>query len=131
MRLAGALLLLSSTLLLKLLLGESKFFLCALDLTHQFFLVIGLLADNLSLQVLNLGREPLFNGVIFLAHELSPDRVDFVEDLTDASFTHFPIELVSDLKDGPDRLSWNPIVVLGFFGVLNGFRAALRGFVGC
>ena len=98
-------------LLVELLIGECELLLRSLNLTHQLSFVKGLLVDNLATQVLNLSRQSLFNRTVLLSHNLSPYKVQLVEDLADTSLRHLAIELLLDLKDSSDCLSWDPIVV--------------------
>ena len=119
-------------LFLELLLRKRKLFLGALDFIHQLLFVKGLFTDDLALEVLYLRIESLFNRVVLFSHDLTPDRVKFVEDLTDAGFTHVPIELIPDLEDGSHGLSRDPVIVLLFLGPSGtfSFRPTLRRFAG-
>ena len=115
-------------LFLELLLGKGKFFLGALDFIHQLLFVKGLFTDNLALEVLYLRIEALFDRVVLFSHDLTPDRVKFVQDLTDAGFTHVPIELIPDLEDGSHGFSRDPVIVFLFLASSSafGFRPTLR-----
>ena len=77
-----------------------------------------MLSDHLASQILDLGRQSLLDSIVFLSHDFSPDRVEFVEDLTNARFGHLALELVSDLQDSAHGLGRNPIVVFGLLAVL-------------
>lgn len=97
-----------------LLVCECKLFLQTLNLINQFTLVKRLLGHNLSFQVHNLRGEALLDGRVLLAHDLSPNIVQVVEDPADAALVHDTLELVPDLQDCAHSLSRNPIVILGF-----------------
>ena len=97
---------------MQLLLCEGKLFLGSLYFVHQFLLVECLLADDLPLQVLNLCRQALLDRGVLLAHDLSPDRVELVEDLAHASLTHHAVELFLDRQDRTHGLRRDPVVVL-------------------
>ena len=89
--------LLLNSLVVELLVSMRQFLLGALNFVHQLTLVEGLLRDDLSAQVLDLGSQALLNSVVLLPHDLPPDGVKLIEDLTDASLRHLAIELVLDL----------------------------------
>ena len=82
---------------------------------HELTLIKRLLCDNLSAQVLDLHRKTLLNRVVLLTHDLTPNRVELVQDLRDASFAHLSLELLLDLKNCAHSLRRNPVVV--FLGV--------------
>jgi len=107
---AGPLLL--NALVIELFVGEGELFFHASNLLDQLALIEGLLGHNLPAQVLNLSVESLLYGGVFLAHDLSPDRVELVEDLADARLRHLAVELVADLQDCAHSLRRNPVVVL-------------------
>lgn len=113
-------------LFLKLLFCESKLFLCALYFIHELLFVKGLFTDNLALKVLYLRIKTLFNRIVFFSHDLSPDRVEFVEDLTNAGFTHGTTKLIPYLEDSSHGFSWNPVIVFCFLSTALGFRTTLH-----
>ena len=99
----------------KLLVSESKLLFGALDFIHQLTFVECLLGHNLTPQVLNLRRQPLLYGIIFLTHDFAPDGVQVVQDLANAGLSHFAMELLFDLQDGADSLRRDPVVVFRLF----------------
>ena len=98
--------------MVELLIGKGKFLLSTRDFVHELTLVECLLGDNLAAKVLNLSSQTFLDGVVFLAHDVSPDRVEFIKDLADASLGHLAIELITDLQNLAYCLSWDPIIVL-------------------
>ena len=110
-------------LVVDLLVGEGQFFLHALNLLNKLALVKRLLSHDLSTQVLNLRSEALLDCSVLLAHDLTPDAVQLVQDLTDASLGHLAAEVVLDLQNCAHGLRWDPVVVLRVLGLL---RAALN-----
>ena len=106
------------SLVVKLLVSESKFFLNTLDLLDQLALVKCLFCDNLAPQVLDLRCETLLYGSILFSHDLSPDAIELVENLTDASLGHLSAEIVFDLQNCAHRLRRYPIVILSVFCLL-------------
>ena len=97
--------------MVELLIGEGKLLLCTRDLIHELALVECLLGDNLATEVLDLSRQTFFDGVVLLAHDVSPDRVKFVKDLADAGLGHLAIELITDLQNLAYSLRGDPVIV--------------------
>lgn len=60
-------------LVVELFVSESEFFLGALDLVHKLALIKRLFGNNLPSQVLDLGCQSLFNGIVFFTHNFAPD----------------------------------------------------------
>ena len=65
------------------------------DFSLGLILVECLLGDEMSSQVLDLKGILLFEGIVFFPHDIAPNNIEFVKDLTDASFVKFT--LVSNL----------------------------------
>lgn len=111
--------LLHHSLVVELFVCEGQLFFLSRNLLHELGLVKGLLGDHLATQVLNLVIQSLLDCVVFLTHDLPPDRVQLVKDLTDARLIHFAMVLVSDLQNYTNCLGWDPIVVFGLFCTLD------------
>lgn len=95
-----------------------QFLLLARNLLHQLSLVESLLSDDLATQVLNLCIQSLLDCVVLLSHDLSPDRVQLVQNSANAPLIHYALVLVPDLQDDPNSLCRDPIVVFGIFSAL-------------
>ena len=91
-------------------LQEVDLLLEARDLSLALVLIECLLGNKLSSEVLDLESILSFDGFVFLAHDLAPDYVHFVQDLGHASLVHFALELVLDLLDLLDSGSRDPLV---------------------
>jgi len=107
-----------NSLIVELFIGKSEFFLDSLDLLDQLTLVKCLFCDNLAPQVLDLRSETLLDCSILFSHDLSPDAIELVENLTDASFGHLSAEIVFDLQNCAHSLRRYPIVILSVFCLL-------------
>ena len=115
-------------LVVKLLISEGQFLLRSGNLLHELTLVEGLLGNDLPTQVLDLGSQSLLDRIVLLAHDLSPDSVELVQDLTNAGFSHLALVVISDLENGANSLGWDPVVVLLLFGA---FWGTLGRVIGC
>ena len=110
--------LLLHSLVVELLVRKGEFFLSAGNFLHQLTLVECLLGHNLATQILILRSESLLDGRVLLTHNLAPDRVQFVQDLTDASLCHLTFELIANLKNFAHSLCRDPVAVFLLFGAL-------------
>ena len=72
--------------------------------------VKGFLGHELTTKILNLEGEFLFDGLIFFSHNVSPNNVELIEDVGNASLSHFGFEGLLDLLDLLDSCSWNPLI---------------------
>ena len=72
--------------------------------------VKGFLGHELATQVLHLKGELSLDSCIFLSHDVSPNQIELVENLRNASLSHFSIELSLEILDFLDSLGWNPLI---------------------
>jgi hypothetical protein len=92
-----------------------KFLLQSRNFSLRLIFIKCLLGDQLASQILNLQTVLLFDGFIFLPHDVSPDHIEFVQDLTDACFSHFWLKSLLDFSNLLDGISWNPLVCISIF----------------
>ena len=78
---------------------------------------------------MDLRSQTLLNSSVLLSHDISPDAIERIKDLTDACLGHVAIELVTDLEDSPDGLRRDPIIVLGFFRTASITASSLSRFM--
>ena len=110
---------------LDLLVGKCKLLLGSWNLVDELALIECLLGDHLSSQVLDLRVQSLLDGIVLLSHNVSPDGVQLVENLTDTSLWLWLAELLLDFQNSPHSLSWNPVVVLLGLNTLETLGASL------
>lgn len=107
--------------------NKCEFLLQSRDLTLRDVLIESLLGHELAPQVLNLKGELSLDGCVFFPHDVSPNQVELIEDLRDASLRHLAIELALELLDLLDSLGGDPFVGISRVLVLSGvpFLASL------
>jgi len=64
----------------------------------------------LAAEVLDLKSELSFDSLVFFSHDVSPDNVELVKDLRNASFRHLTIEGGLELFDLLNSFGWDPLV---------------------
>ena len=71
--------------------------------------------DELSTKVLDLQGVFGFDSLVFFSHDVSPNDVELVKNLGNASLRHFGIESCLELLDLLHSLGWNPLVGISIF----------------
>lgn len=97
--------------MLGLLLRELELLLASADLVDELTLVKGLLRHNLSSEVLDLSIKALLDSIVLLAHNVTPDCVELVEDVTHAGLIELALMLLLQIDELPDSLRWDPVIV--------------------
>ena len=72
-----------------------------------------LLGDKLATKLLDLEGALLLDGLVLFTHDVSPDVVEFVENLGDASLGHLRVESLLNLFYLLHSLSWYPFIGVG------------------
>ena len=101
----------SSVLVLKLLVYKGQLFLSTRNLLNEFTFVISLLSNDLATQVLDLRSKPVFDSFSFGTHDISPDGIQFVQNLRDGCLGHLSVIGILNSQNNSNSLSWNPIIV--------------------
>ena len=101
----------SSVLVLKLLVYKGQLFLSTRNLLNEFTFVISLLSNDLATQVLDLRSKPVFDSFSFGTHDISPDGIQFVQNLRDGCLGHLSVKGILNSQNNSNSLSWNPIIV--------------------
>ena len=110
----------SSVLVLKLLVYKGQLFLSTRNLLNEFTFVISLLSNDLATQVLDLRSKPVFDSFSFGTHDISPDGIQFVQNLRDGCLGHLSVKGILNSQNNSNSLSWNPIIV-NFFNSLSNY----------
>jgi len=93
----------------------------------RLVLIEGFLRHKLSAEVLHLKSELSFDGLIFFPHDITPNNIELVENLRNASFRHLTIKSRLEFFNFLDRFCWNPLVGVRHILVF-GFSFADFGF---
>lgn len=99
---------------------ESKFFLHPRDFVYQLSLVKRLFGYHLASEILDLGVETFLDGIVLFAHDVAPDGVELVKNLTHARLSQLTLVLLLQLQQCSHRLRRNPVVILLSFSGAGG-----------
>lgn len=89
---------------------ESKLLLKPRDFSLRHIFIKGFLGHELATEVLNLKGKLSLDCSVFLSHDVPPNQVELVENLGDASLSHFTVELPLEVLNFLDSHGWNPLI---------------------
>jgi len=99
-----------SLIVVKLHVNKGKLLLESRNISLRDIFIEGFLGHKLATEVLDLKSELSFDSCILLSHDVSPNQIKLVENLRNASLSHFSIELSLEILDFLDSQGWNPFI---------------------
>ena len=99
-----------SLLVVYLFIDESQLSLEPRYLSLRFIFIKSFLCDKLATELLDLEDALLLDGLVLFTHDVSPDVVELVEDLGDASLCHLRVEGLLNLFYLLHGFSWYPFI---------------------